>query len=463
MTHTDTPTFPAFLDAWNDAQGLGPTPALHTRIAQWLQDALVDGNPRAVLMAFRGAGKSTIVGAFIAWLLLVNPNRRILVIAAEEGLAVQMADHARQIINEHPATRGVLTPVRPWSAHRFTVERSQVLRDPSVLARGLSANITGARADFVLCDDLEVPGTASTPGARETLRERLNEIAFIPTPGGAQVYLGTPHAADTIYPPRGPLRDAQVLRVPILDEGGASAWPERFTPEVIASLRDQVGPAAFGAQMMLDSRALANARLDAKKLRPYDAELEHIAGFNFHRVGTHAIEGASAWWDPAFGAGGGDGSALAVVLRARGGDMLLHDIVYIAGAPEGGPDADAQCAVVVQVCARYGLRSVSVEANGLGAFLPKILRAHMARERVQCTVREAHNTKPKAQRILEALDARLAAGRLHAHARRVLGCARFMAEIETWRPGGRGEACGDDALDAFAGAVGQKFIPPWGR
>src|SRR5690349_20890136 len=45
-----------------------------------------------------------------------------------------------------------------WAMDRFTVARQAVLRDPSMLAQGLSGNITGARADLIICDDVEVAG-----------------------------------------------------------------------------------------------------------------------------------------------------------------------------------------------------------------------------------------------------------------------------------------------------------------
>ena len=81
-------------------------------------------------------------------------------------------------------------------------------------------------------------------------------------PGGTLLFVGTPHAAETIYAPPSAehafLQGYRRLVLPLLDANGESAWPERFTPSGIAALRSRVGPLAFARQMLL--QPLADAR-----------------------------------------------------------------------------------------------------------------------------------------------------------------------------------------------------------
>jgi hypothetical protein len=88
---------------------------------------------------------------------------------------------------------------KEWGTHRLTINRPPGIREPSVICQGINGNITGARSDLVICDDVEVPNTANTAAKRESLRERLRELDFILSPGGSIIYIGTPHATDTIY------------------------------------------------------------------------------------------------------------------------------------------------------------------------------------------------------------------------------------------------------------------------
>src|SRR3569623_3133456 len=92
--------------------------------------------------------------------------------------------------------------------------------------------------------------------------------------------------------------------------------------------------------------------------------------------------------------------------------------------------------------------ALTVEINGLGRLLPNILRRELARERIPCTVRELSNRRPKDARIIEAFDALLAARRLNVHDS--IRKTPFIAEMQEWRPGGRGQ---DDGLDAVAAAL----------
>ena len=81
MTTTEA-DFLEFAWIWNAVQGQG-VPAPHRRIARWLQARWDAGDRRLLLMAFRGCGKSTMVGLFCAWRLLRAPDTRILILAAD--------------------------------------------------------------------------------------------------------------------------------------------------------------------------------------------------------------------------------------------------------------------------------------------------------------------------------------------------------------------------------------------
>jgi hypothetical protein len=314
-------SFLSFVLMWNALQGHG-TPALHGQIVEWLGRAWGAGLRRLLLMVFRGAGKSTIVGLFCAWLLSRNPDLRILVLSADHALASKMTRTIRRIVGVHPATQHLVPDADEWSADRFTVRRTAVLRDPSLLARGIGGNVTGSRCDVLICDDVEVPATAETPGRRETLRAALRELSFVLVPEGLHLYVGTPHCYESIYAQRGGetpfLADFTRLVIPVVDGAGRSAWPERFTPEHLDALRLATGPAQFRSQMLLVPTHAHETRLTADALLPYEGTLEVLTGNGrtILRIGTERMVSVACWWDPALGRPErGDASVVAVVFR----------------------------------------------------------------------------------------------------------------------------------------------------
>ncbi|MFN3449206.1 MAG: phage terminase large subunit, partial [Roseococcus sp.] len=251
MTKEGPADLQEFVWIWNRRHGQR-TPAVHRRILRWLEAEAP--SRRLLLMAFRGCGKSTLMALFCAWSLYRRPDLRILVLAAEQSLAAKLVAHTRRILERHPLCARLLPEgVEGWAADRFTVVRDAPLRDPSMLGQGLGGNITGMRADMILCDDVEVPGNCDTPGKRAELRERLAEAEFILTPGGLILYAGTPHTEESLYREGDEfLVGYRRLVVPILDGQGRSAWPERFDEDAVAALRRRVGPIRFARQMMLE-------------------------------------------------------------------------------------------------------------------------------------------------------------------------------------------------------------------
>ena len=188
-----------FLDAWNQVLGL-TTPAHHKKIMEFLVSVLNDAPHRGLLMAFRHSGKSTVVGIFAACVLRMRPSTRILILSAENGLASRMVSHIRHILENHPMCADLIPDVKKeWASGRITINRPIGIREPSVVCQGIHGNITGMRADLIICDDVEVPNTSNTAQKRETLRERLRELDFILSPTGTMIYVGTPHTLDTIY------------------------------------------------------------------------------------------------------------------------------------------------------------------------------------------------------------------------------------------------------------------------
>lgn len=191
--------FYEFMDTWNDVLGL-TTPEHHRKIMEFLVSVLTTPPHRGLLQAFRHSGKSTVVGIFVACVLRLHPETRILVLSAESNLASRMVAHVRHILENHPmCTDLVPTTKKEWAHDCITVKRPIGIREPSVICQGVHGNITGMRADLIICDDVEVPNTSNTAQKRTALRERLRELDFILSPTGTMIYIGTPHTLDTIY------------------------------------------------------------------------------------------------------------------------------------------------------------------------------------------------------------------------------------------------------------------------
>ncbi|KAF0109741.1 MAG: hypothetical protein FD149_2776 [Rhodospirillaceae bacterium] len=459
--HVPTIGFPEFIWIWNVRQRL-TTPRHHLRMARWLTERWHGPERNGLLMAFRDSGKSTLIGLFCAWMLRLRPDLCILVLAADHALAKKMVRNVKRVIERHPLTRDLKPRQREqWAADQFTVNRSSELRDPSMLAKGLGANVTGSRADVIICDDVEVPNTCDTASKRADLRDRLSELDYVLVPGGMALYVGTPHTYYTLYaatlrPEAGEerpfLEGFQRLEIPVVDTTGRGTWPERFPEDKIAVMRHRSGPNKFASQMLLRPVNIADGRLDPDRLKFYEGDLDYAEsnGEATLRLMGWRLVSASCWWDPAYGATGrGDSSVVACVYTDDQGEYWLHGIRYLRHDPATPADEVTQfCRQVAAFVRDLHIPAVRLETNGIGRFLPGLLRRELAEQQVPCGVVEAVSTRNKDIRIIEAFDAVLAAGALRAH--RSVWETLFIAEMREWQPGMGG--C-DDGLDAVSGCL----------
>ena len=451
-----TPSLEEFIWIWNHSQNMS-FPHHHKAMAAWLEKVFSSDDKKALLLAFRNSGKSTLIGLFCAYILTIKSGIRILIVAADFELAKKMVRNIKRIIERHPLTEHLRPKVKDqWASDRFTVARESELRDPSVLAKGLGANITGSRADIIICDDVEVPKTCSTEAKRRDLRAKLSELDFVLTPGGMILYIGTPHTFYTIYQTtptaENPafLEGYKTLRIPIEDKNGNSAWKERFPKDKIESLKLRSGPNKFMSQMMLRPINFTKGRLDVDRLQIYDDELFYKESNRTSSlfIGTKKMLSVSAWWDPAWGKKQGlDSSVIACVFTGADGLYHLHKVKYLDTSDDDN-QATRQALEVIAFIKENYLPAIHVESNGIGKFLPSILRQELINQGVRCGVIESISHKNKAERIIEAFDAPLANRALLVH--KSVYDTPFIAEMRDWTPLGSGH---DDGLDAVAGCL----------
>ena len=253
-----------------------PTP-LQYAMADQLQSDL-DGFQ---LQAGRGAGKSVLTASFASWLLLRNPNTTIMVLSASAMKSTEFVSMTRRILSVVPYMKHLEPgPQTADSAFGFNVEtRTSINQDKSVFARGVSGQITGSHADWVILDDVEIEKNSHTAEARERLLNKVWEIEQIRNPGddGGIRILGTPQQAESIYNKMrsgypihkypalipdpdmpGQMADCTDYILELDLEPGDSTQPERFSNEILAERKGKVGPKLFSLHYHLDT-SLADA------------------------------------------------------------------------------------------------------------------------------------------------------------------------------------------------------------
>jgi hypothetical protein len=250
--------------------GLGEPTAAQYAMAESLQD----GPPDMQLQAGRGFGKSVITACLASWFLLKDPNTTIMVVSATGNKATEFISMTRKILDLVPYCEHLKPGDHTTdNAFAFDVEcRTKIGQDKSCFARGISSQITGSHAEYVIGDDIEIEGNCETANAREKLLNKVSEFEQIRNVGGRVIFLGTPQIKDSIYnqlasgypvtkfPAVMPNKDniAEIENVSewILKSGleeGDPTQPERFPKDVLLERMAKIGPKLFALHYKLDT------------------------------------------------------------------------------------------------------------------------------------------------------------------------------------------------------------------
>lgn len=399
--------------------GLPEPTKVQLDIAYWLQH----GPRRAILQAFRGVGKSWISVAFVMWTLLLDPQKKIIVVSASQQLADDFSKFCKQLILGMPVLQHLAPRMdQRNSAISFDVGPAAPSKDPSVKSAGITGQITGTRADLIIGDDIEIPKNSMTHLMRERLAELVKEFDAILKPNGRIIYLGTPQVEQSLYvrlQDRGYETRIWPAEVPtdpekyrgrlapyvqlLIDRGlppGYPVDPERFNEADLAERRASYGVGGYALQFMLDTTPSEEDKhpLKLRNLIVMDLD-DQIAPV---RV-TWARDNRTLIQD--LQAGGFDGDAyygpmdrsaetcaygdsvMAIDPSGRGKDETAyavvkysHGLLYVmdvGGFIDGY--GESTLAALAGKALRWGVHNVIVEENFGGGMFAQLLKPHLVR------------------------------------------------------------------------------------
>nr|MBP8207180.1 phage terminase large subunit [Acinetobacter sp.] len=442
-------------------------------------DFLEDYGPLGLLMMPRGHGKSTMLDIYNAWMLFIDRNRLILHQGATDGDASKCSRGTQQVIEKHPLCQIFGVFKERGELQKWWVNGSEDVRHGSLHARGVLSNVTGARANDIQNDDVEMPANIATPEAREKLRYRLSEQTHILIPGGRKLFIGTPHTHDSLYTLvqkqgakcmilkmfkeekrfqntieclvdfkpiyvfSGIGATARLLKEKedflvrangntweiifseshyLIDVYSESLWPERFTHVEMEKRRKECRTLnEWDSQYQMHAKPVGEVRLDPDKMIPYDCEpvLRRANGRMIMMLGERQIVGVTMRWDPSSGKLKSDISSVALVLHDDFGVKYWHRSIALTGevivTNQSGEITGGQVWQLCDLIEEFNVPKVTIETNGIGNFAPASLKSCLKKRGIQCGVSEQHSVGQKNKRILDALEGPLLSGLLWVH------------------------------------------------
>ena len=195
-----------------------PTPAQY-EIAYRLQygvdttespDEITSGPREDIIRCFRSLGKSYITSAYAIWRLMRNPrDEKIMVVSATGSKSKEFVAQTKGICQSMPLVQWLLEGPRDNGATRrdmaeqFDVAGASLSQSYSVVARGITGQITGSRATLLIADDIEVERNSLTEEARRRI-VKIVQSDFVPITKtewgkGDIIFLGTPQTEESVY------------------------------------------------------------------------------------------------------------------------------------------------------------------------------------------------------------------------------------------------------------------------
>lgn len=439
--------------------GLPKPTALQYDIAyslqHWGQPQDGSKTARRMVEAFRGIGKSWITSAYCCWLLLNDPDEKILVVSASKIRSDDFSIFTKRLIHEIPVLNHLAARDDQRSSNvAFDVGPARPSHAPSVKSVGITGQLTGSRATRIIADDIESLNNALTQTQRDKLGESIKEFDAIiqPDKRGEITFLGTPQSEESIYnrlaergyhvriwPARHPKEDKLAYYkgnlapfiTQAMDSGakkpGDPTEPTRFGEFDLMAREASYGRSGFALQFMLDTslsdadryplklRDLIVIPGDVSKMAPvkttWASSVEHrlplesvgLAGDYYHKPMWMSPD----WTDM-------QGSVMAIDPSGRGKDECAYAVVkhlygslYLtaSGGFKTGYD-DPTLEGLARVARDQGVEWIVIEDNFGDGMFTALFRPVLARIYPQCTIDPEgfRATIMKEKRIIDTLE-----------------------------------------------------------
>lgn len=174
------------------------TPNTHLPMVKVLQDK----SKRKLICVPRGCFKSSIgVVAYPIWLLLNNPNLRILIDSEKYENSKNFIREIKGKLETQKVSSlfGYFKSDTNWAEGSITIkQRNIVLKESSITASGVAANKTGQHYDVIIHDDMNSDKNSGTQEARQKVIDHYKLNTSILEPNGTMVVIGTRYAADDL-------------------------------------------------------------------------------------------------------------------------------------------------------------------------------------------------------------------------------------------------------------------------
>lgn len=429
---------------WKHLDLPDPTPVQYD-IAKYLQH----GPKRSMVSAFRGVGKSWLTSAYVVWVLLNDPDKKIMVVSASKDRADAFSVFVKRIISELDICQHLLPgPDQRSSNIAFDVGPAKADHSPSVKSVGITGQLTGSRADILIADDVEVANNSDTQTARDKLSESVREFDAIlkPLDTSRIIYLGTPQNEDSLYnklPERGyqirvwPAEMPEEENLPkyrdtlapfIMDLGlstGEPTDPNRFDAEDLLERKASYGRAGYQLQFMLNT-ALSDEEKFPLKMRdllitdldperaPMTWEWQPHPKNRLNDLPNLAMSGDYMHGPAGFNEVHSEyqGIIMAVDPSGRGADETgyaitahLNGYTYVlrCGGFQGGYDEQTVLNPLAILAKQHKVNKIVVESNFGDGLFTKVFQEVVHRI-YHCGIEEVRHSTQKEMRIADTLE-----------------------------------------------------------
>ena len=232
---------------------------------EWIE--LFENNNFVALLAPRGHGKSTIVGSYILWRILRDPQIRILQVTINQDKANEIMSFIQNNLTDNDRIKelwGEQKNPSDWSKSSIRViNRSghgPMHKEPTLQVLGVTSSMVGGHYDLVILDDITDQKNSRTEYRRQDLVKWYN-MTLLPMlePEGKIISIGTKwHEMDIHeYFRKQSQYKTRLYRAIIYEpnedeikEGKKPQvlWPERFNYDKLMQIKEQAGTVGFYMQ-----------------------------------------------------------------------------------------------------------------------------------------------------------------------------------------------------------------------